>query len=94
MSDIYLADCDCKVSASEALEAIDKQYLGWGWNTEERDYQPQEITLIFEPRNNDELACMNAVNDLLGNHLSLEGKIRVLNWNLEYFKQKLKEKGE
>ena len=61
--------------------------------SEERDYQMQEITLIFEPRNNMELACMNAVNSLLGNHLSLEGKIRVLNWNLECFKQQLKEKG-
>jgi hypothetical protein len=62
--------------------------------SEERDYQMQEITLIFEPRNNMELACMNAVNSLLGNHLSLEGKIRVLNWNLECFKQQLKEKGD
>ena len=61
--------------------------------SEERDYQMQEITLIFEPRNNMELACMNAVNSLLGNHLSLEGKIRVLNWNLECFKQQLKEQG-
>ena len=56
--------------------------------SEERDYQMQEITLIFEPRNNMELACMNAVNSLLGNHLSLEGKIRVLNWNLILFRQK------
>ena len=35
MSEIYLADRECKVSASEALQEIDKQYLGWGWNTEQ-----------------------------------------------------------
>jgi len=58
------------------------------------DFGPQEIILIFEPRNHIELACMNAVNDLLSNHLSIEAKIRVLEWNLDYFKQQLKEKGE
>ncbi len=35
MSEIYLADRECKVNASEALKEIDKQYLGWGWNTEQ-----------------------------------------------------------
>ncbi len=35
MSEIYLADRECKVNASEALQEIDKQYLGWGWNTEQ-----------------------------------------------------------
>jgi hypothetical protein len=35
MNKIYLADRECEVSASEALQEIDKQYLGWGWNTEQ-----------------------------------------------------------
>ena len=35
VSEIYLADRECKVNASEALQEIDKQYLGWGWNTEQ-----------------------------------------------------------
>ena len=35
MSEIYLADRECKVSANEALQEIDKQYLCWGWNTEQ-----------------------------------------------------------
>ncbi len=60
----------------------------------ERDCQPQEVTLIFEPTNNSELACMNVVNSLLSDHLRSEARIRVLNWNLEYFKQQLKEKGD
>ena len=35
MNEIYLADKECKINASEALNEIDKQYLGWGWNTEQ-----------------------------------------------------------
>ena len=51
-----------------------------------KDYEPREILVHFEPCNNDELACMNAINSLLGNYLSIEAKIRVLEWNLSVFK--------
>ena len=44
MSKIYLADKECKINASEALKEIDKQYLGWGWNTEQTTLDLVEYT--------------------------------------------------
>ena len=32
---IYMADVECEVKASNALDEINEQYLTWGWNCDQ-----------------------------------------------------------
>ena len=96
MSEIYLADYECKVSASEALQEIDKQYLGWGWNTEQTTLDLVDYAKDLERQLEETKGVIASVEKAIKLNFHdverLECCTETANWVLEKIEQ-LKEQG-
>ena len=102
MTKIYLADRECKVNASEALQEIDKQYLGWGWNTEQTTLDLVDYAKDLERQLEDKTALLQAYLEALRTHPDQSQVQTIIDTNLSEYKRLLpqhsqyrsKEKGE
>jgi hypothetical protein len=87
MTKIYLADRECKVNASEALQEIDKQYLGWGWNTEQTTLDLVDYAKALECQLEGAMDLAESAIDLA---FGMDADVSFL----EEWLEQLKEKGE